>query len=88
MNGSGGGEGHQFFAVAAMHGLELVPGLGREAVHVGLETFQTALETLQLLFHLEDAFHAGEVEPAFRHQLLDAAQPLHVRQRVEAGALG
>ena len=47
-----------------------------------------ASEALDLLLELKHALHPGQVHPQLGRHLLDAAQPLHVLVRIQAGPLG
>ena len=71
-----------------MYGFQLLAGLGRQAIHVLPQLVELALHGGHLRLHGEHALHAGQVETALGHQLLDAAQPVHVVERVEPRALG
>src|SRR5215211_1724501 len=70
-----------------LHRLEprdLLLQLGRTALELG----DLAPHPLQRSLELEDLLDAGEVHARLGRELLDPAQPLDVRARIEASALG
>ncbi len=72
----------------APHAVDLGAQLLMHLRGLALERAHAPAHPLHLLLELEHLLHPGQVHPQLGGQALDAAQPLHVVLRVEAGVLG
>src|SRR5436190_19778550 len=78
----------QLGAEGAAQLLHLLGPAHLRAQRLQLELFDARVHALDLLLEVEHPLHPGQVESQLGRHLLDAAQPLHVLLRIQAGALG